>query len=591
MGSWNISHWTSAKAQVALSDIEADILALQETHLAKAPLEWAHGTAKALGLHLHHGHCVPEVAQGVFGRSCGVGFLCKHGLALASVVPQGAAWRRLHAQGRLHAVRLEKSVGLPQGLLLLSVYAPLQVRDQQVARAQFTAMVLEVSHTLDMQIPTLLMGDFNGSMDPPSDFLSSSGHRRPPCPLLSQLLGPGGAWVDVHRALLKEVPWTFRSVDKEGTLSASRIDLVLANHAAMPLVQSASVLESVQDGGHSPVLVHLVLQAPVILHWSSPRARLPPLLSLSSTDLRSSLLWQQLVEQWQGSAAVKVLLERTKAGCAAELSQALVDALSHVVDLAGGWQRRPEKRRAAYDSDELRAARRALADLCALTAVLERLQLGSTGSWPRVVEQLLRRLERMHICLAPRNTVQLLAEATQALLTQRALVQQLTRSMRRARHDRWKRVLPQLWQHRRGVVYHWLHGTGAPWGAAPIVASDGLQCTSPAAVDVAVREFWVASVLRRHERLDESACWSAFMASPFAQHIPQIQWPTPPWTGERVCLVLRRMREGSAPGLLGCPSQCGKPCLGVGMSRWQSCCPWWSRRVCGLRPGWRPMWL
>ena len=290
VGSWNISHWTSAKAQVALSDIEADILALQETHLAKAPLEWAHGTAKALGLHLHHGHCVPEVAQGVFGRSCGVGFLCKHGLALASVVPKGAAWRRLHAQGRLHAVRLEKRVGLPQGLLLLSVYAPLQVRDQQVARAQFTAMVLEVSHTLDMQMPTLLMGDFNGSMDPPSDFLSSSGHRRPPCPLLSQLLGPGGAWVDVHRALLKEVPWTFRSVDKEGTLSASRIDLVLANHAAMPLVQSASVLESVQDGGHSPVLVHLVLQAPVILHWSSPRARLPPLLSLSSTDLRSSLL-------------------------------------------------------------------------------------------------------------------------------------------------------------------------------------------------------------------------------------------------------------------------------------------------------------
>lgn len=279
LGTWNVSHWVASRAAIISQEVPVDVLALQETHLAPFPLECAHSTCHNLGLRLHHGHPVPPTARQVFGRSCGVGFIARQGVALSPILPVGPAWRRLYALGRLHGVRVPPRPGLPSGLVLLSVYAPLQVRAQAVAREQFVAMLLEVVHTLDLQIPTFLLGDFNGALDPACDFLSESGQRRPVCPLLAQLLGPGGPLVDVHRALLGEaVPWTFRSFDSTGTLSASRIDLALASHSAMGLVQTASVLESVSDGGHSPVLLAVRVGGPVTLNWVRPRPRLPPVI-------------------------------------------------------------------------------------------------------------------------------------------------------------------------------------------------------------------------------------------------------------------------------------------------------------------------
>ena len=271
VGTWNMSHWTAAKAHVIATEVQAMVLAVQETHLAAFPLECAHGTARNVGLHLHHGHPVPPVARAVYGRSCGVGFLAQQGLPLVPVLPVGAAWRRLHAQGRLHAVRLAPRPGLPLGMLLVSVYAPLQGHGQQASRAAFVALMLEVTHSMDMQVPTFLMGDFNGSCDPARDFRSTSGQRRAACPLLVQLLGPGAAWVDVHANLLDTPPWTFQSVETGGQLSASRIDLVLANHVAMGLVKGATVLEQVRDGGHSPVVVDVCLGNPGLMTWQCPR--------------------------------------------------------------------------------------------------------------------------------------------------------------------------------------------------------------------------------------------------------------------------------------------------------------------------------
>ena len=69
--------------------------------------------------------------------------------------------------GRVHAVRIPPRAGLPKGILLLSVYAPLQIRAQEVVREQFVSLMLELTHGLDLQIPTFLLGDFNGSVDPP----------------------------------------------------------------------------------------------------------------------------------------------------------------------------------------------------------------------------------------------------------------------------------------------------------------------------------------------------------------------------------------------------------------------------------------
>ena len=192
VGTWNMSGWSAAKVQVCRPEIPADVLAVQETHLAVLPLQWAHTALHEVGGHLHHGHPVRPSGQKTFGRSCGVGFMAQQGLALAPVLPVGAAWRWLHLRCRLHAVRLPPRMGLPKGLLLLSVYAPLQVRQQAMERGKFAAALQEVTHTLDMQVPTLLMGDFNGSACPARDFQGESASRREACPLLARLLGPGG---------------------------------------------------------------------------------------------------------------------------------------------------------------------------------------------------------------------------------------------------------------------------------------------------------------------------------------------------------------------------------------------------------------
>ena len=165
IGTWNISHWTAAKVAVIATLVQADVLAIQETHLAPLPLEVAHTTVRHAGLHLHHGRPVAPMAHSEHGRSCGVGFLARQGLPLLPAPHSFPAWRRLGAMRRLHGVQLAPRQGLPKGLLLLSIYAPL--REQEGARACFDQALLEVVHTLDMQVPTIILGDFNGSVCPP----------------------------------------------------------------------------------------------------------------------------------------------------------------------------------------------------------------------------------------------------------------------------------------------------------------------------------------------------------------------------------------------------------------------------------------
>ena len=76
---------------------------------------------------------------------------------------------------------------------------------------------------------------------------------------------------------------------------------------------------------------------------------------------------------------------------------------------------------------------------------------------------------------------------------------------------------------------------------------------TPAAVDSAVRAFWVDGVLRQHAALDEDACWAAFLASPYGRHIPTATWPSSPWTAARVQAALSSMREGASAGMAGIP--------------------------------------
>ena len=205
VGTWNMSHWTVDRAGSIAQDIPVDVLAIQETHLAPLPLEWARTSAASLGLHLHHGRPAAPVGAPPHGKSCGVGFAATTGLALMPLLPQGASWRMLHAMRRLSAVQLPPRPGLPRGLTLISIYAPLLT--QPIERERFVLAMLQLTHGLDMQTPTLLLGDFNGTLPFSNDATSSNRPANHPiCPLLAALLGPGRAWLDVLATLLTPPP-------------------------------------------------------------------------------------------------------------------------------------------------------------------------------------------------------------------------------------------------------------------------------------------------------------------------------------------------------------------------------------------------
>ena len=264
------------------------------------------------------------------------------------------------------------------------------------------------------------------------------------------------------------------------------------------------------------------------LDWYPPRPQLPPLLRMGSAELRQSSEWRILVESWVTSPAV-ALLDRDTPHSAGSLSAALVDALQHLVVLAGGWICGPPFRRTAYDSDELRKARRSLALLSRLQAQLSKPTATSPpGSWPRLWLQLLDRLGKARIQLPQSSIPALSVAVNQALTSQRSLIAGITRTMRQARHHRWKQLLPALWKERPGVIYHWLHASGAPWGTTPILDESGMQCLSLEAVDGTVKHYWVNSILRAHASVNGPSQWSIFLASRFGSHIPVVDWPHPP---------------------------------------------------------------
>ena len=101
-------------------------MALQETKLAAHYIENVRAALRRDGYVFHPGHAVTPHRAGGRGDSCGVGFLASPGVAVSPIMPQGAAWRRLHAMARVHAVQVPPRTGLPAGLRIFSVYVPLQ---------------------------------------------------------------------------------------------------------------------------------------------------------------------------------------------------------------------------------------------------------------------------------------------------------------------------------------------------------------------------------------------------------------------------------------------------------------------------------
>ena len=151
IGTWNVSWWTAARLAPVVC-LKAQLVALQETKLHRLQVESVRSSLKRLGFTLHHGHAVSEDRG---GHSGGVGVLASPGVAVAPLLPQGAAWRRLHAMARVHAVQVPPRPGLPLGLRVFSVYAPLHY---DRTREVFGKTFMELVACLDMQIPTLFGG-------------------------------------------------------------------------------------------------------------------------------------------------------------------------------------------------------------------------------------------------------------------------------------------------------------------------------------------------------------------------------------------------------------------------------------------------
>ena len=440
-----MTHWTAAKVTLVASSMVVDLLAIQETHLAKIPLLTAHTTALRAGLHLRHGRPAQPTPNSEHAKACGVGFLCREGIAVFPAVPTCPSWRRLEALRRLHGVRLPPRDGLPLGVLILSIYAP---QPRSADRESFNSIFLSMVHALDMQVPTFLVGDFNGALQPADDYLSDSGARRSPCALLTDLLGPGRPWIDVHRALLSApLPWTYRHVGPAGKPMASRIDLVLANPAAMRLVRAAAVQDDLDCSGHFPVLVTLSLD-PGRIEWRPPLPRPLPVLHEPSAALAASAEWMDLVERWLASPAVRAL-QPSPAPSLDSFAAAVRSALQHLVTLAGGWTTRPRQRRLAYDSNPVRL-KRATLDLLLRVGKLCRqaLQNGSApGPWPHYLLSVLDDLASQEVVLPRSGSLAALQTAAAEDASRcRGELDRLLRLMRADRSQRFRDALPRLWK-------------------------------------------------------------------------------------------------------------------------------------------------
>ena len=320
---------------------------------------------------------------------------------------------------RLHGVAVPPRPGLPRGLHLFSVYAPLQ------DDAQRTVFNSELVPSLDMQVPMIFLGDFNGSVFPERDYSSGVG---PVCPLLSRVLDPGGPLLDLQLVVSPDAfDFTFRRAHLEST-SHSRFDLALGNRAVLGLVSRVFVEPGLMDGGHSPVIVELRDHSAWTMCWKRPRRQLPALLSscAPSEDFTS------LLEVWGCSPEVQRFLHPQPGESVQTLSTLMDVALQHLVTLAGGWESRSSCHRAAYESAASRKLRRILLSLGRCSSMLRRAALPGPLPYPLVCE--LRHLEDLGLTAPTTPFREDLVRWVEAeLLGQRQVLAQEVRTMRAVR--------------------------------------------------------------------------------------------------------------------------------------------------------------
>ena len=212
---------------------------------------------------------------------------------------------------------------------------------------------MEMVATLDMQVPTIIMGDFNESVCPTRDYSKGDGFV---CSMLARLLGPGGPLFVLQMAVSpNEFAPTFRSL-REHQETWSRCGLVLGNRAAFTLIARVHVKSGIMDGGHSPVVVDIHTR-PVVLNWKCPQPRVPQWLRVPARDLQQCERWKDRTGAVRDSSAAMQLAALLPDASPHVISSLLANALQEVVKNAGGWESRAADRRPAFESTNVRRAR------------------------------------------------------------------------------------------------------------------------------------------------------------------------------------------------------------------------------------------
>ena len=193
IASWNCTGLSDIKVE-RISKIGGAMWMIQETHLAQLQLEQRKRDAQRLGWKLIHGKAVP--ADKMRGRVRGVGALMAPGVTAREVMPPGRAWKKLWEAQRVQMIEFVPRNGLPRGLRIVNVYAPVvwsasECGEGDIEKTWFQELFIEAVSCLDLGIPTLFMGDWNGTVHPERDYAAE---RLPMkancCPLLTWLLGP-----------------------------------------------------------------------------------------------------------------------------------------------------------------------------------------------------------------------------------------------------------------------------------------------------------------------------------------------------------------------------------------------------------------
>ena len=538
MGCWNIGGWTTPKV-VQIAEMGLDIVAVQETWLDRVSMESAKRTCAGLEMKLLHGPPVIPKKGRVKGRSGGVGFVAKTSMPFKPKGGCSPGVMRIEAQGRMAMVVLPPSDDLPRGLHIISIYAP--VRGDK-SRDAFTNDLWDAVMEWDMGIPTLLLGDFNGT----SPESPSQGHTA--SQLMTKLVGPGGPFIDIHHHLAPGlVTWTY-TMSAYGGIHHTHIDYVLANRAALPLVKGVGA--EWRECGHTPLWVELELKVPQLL-FAQPSRILPDVLQLTSSELLANEGFTKTLGKWQKSTEFKELDQRWKDMDVHELSSALQSAMEKLVAVAGGWKTKSRSGNAAYESKSIKKKRRGLAMLRSLMAELALFR--KPGRWPSKVALKLIELEKNGFQLAKDDFEVLAKSVRENIATLKKEIFNETRTMMEERKKRWKDSVHSRWKKNPKQVYRWLRNEPARWWNDPMVMANGQLPKDEKEADAEMRRFWVNGVLRKNKPEEEDINWERFTASDFGSHLPVGDWSFTEWSGRRVLEVLKEMKESAAPGHRGIP--------------------------------------